>query len=167
MLNKSESNRFYTTQLHETSSVLRLYMHHLKDYHSLRQNSEFKCLQNSCGQSFPNLDSFRKHIKNELKKQNFNISEPIELHKTQDQNIENAQNKYYHPSIRKLVVQLTNENTNIPSSEIIPPIPQGRNEFNLGKLQKQLHDNVLNCLLSFHSNNNFTRTDVINIQENI
>jgi len=35
---------------------------HLKIFHSLHAHSSYKCIEDSCSQSFQNLNSFKKHV---------------------------------------------------------------------------------------------------------
>lgn len=136
---------------------------HYKIIHLLGPHSSYTCRENNCLQSFQTLSSIKKHVLVRHKFEN-NTDETVA---SNDFTIDNDGNTFD-------VEIVCSDNT------IIPDIPNIVNEsetseseisnkkiFDINKSIEQLHLFAVQFSLSLHNNNNFCRSDVTNIQNDI
>lgn len=132
-------------------------IYHFKIIHLLGLHSSYTCTENNCLQSFPNLSSFKKHVLVKHKFEN-NFDETI------------VSNEFTINDGNTRDVEIVCSDTNINSNIINDPEPSevsNKTVFDINKSIEQLHLFVVQFSLSLHNNNNFCRSDVINIQNDI
>lgn len=137
------------------TSTLSSLITHYKIMHLLGPHSTYICKENNCSQSFQTLSSFKKHvIKKHMVKNNLN---EIEL-----------QNKFpINNDVNICDVEITNADNTSEVFEIPETSNNSNNNFDINKSIEQLHLSVVQFSLSLHNNNNFCRSDIINIQNDI
>jgi len=135
---------------------------HYKIIHLLGPHSSYTCIENDCTQSFQTLSSFKKHF---IKKHNIEIH----LDKTELNNeILINDNIVSFCDVQMVSNEVSNDETfkkfqNVPK---IPAIPVVK-EIDINKSIEQLHMSAVSFTLSLHNNNNFCRSDVLNIINDI
>ncbi|XP_016659852.1 uncharacterized protein LOC107883741 [Acyrthosiphon pisum] len=121
---------------------------HFKIFHSLKSLSTYRCGEGNCKQSFQSLATFKRHIHAkhfpELQL-NFQIPEqPCTNSSLPSLNAE---------TINKNNLLTENENAEIP--------------FNFELVSELLYKSAVELVVNLHSNNNFSRVDIVNIQVGI
>jgi len=136
-------------QIHTLASLVV----HYKIIHILGPYSTYTCKENNCSQSFQTLSSFKKHV----------------LIKHTD-TLEN--NEIIQCSNSELNSHL-NQNVNTHDLDMVnntfdqtPQIPN-ENVFDFNESIKQFHWLAVQFCLNLHNNNNFCRSDVLNIKDDI
>lgn len=129
---------------------------HYKVKHLLGPFSTYTCKENNCSQSFQTLSSFKKHV---LKK-----------HIKTFQNDEMAQyNNNSSIDHQNVITQDINIVDNMLTDKLpdeVPQIPSGKT-FNVDICIQQFHSLAVQFCLNLHNNNNFCRSDVLNIKNDI
>jgi len=134
---------------------------YLKIIHLLEPFSTYTCKESKCNKSFQSLSSFRKHI------QNKHISIENTVHVTTLNTSITASN--YNNSgtdFQINVVELVKNyyNSDQPTSKR----PKSNDYvFNINKCIEKLHLNAVQFCFNLHNNNNFCKSDVVNIQDDI
>jgi len=143
---------------HVNTPTLPSLISHYKIIHLLGPHSSYTCKENNCLQSFQTLSSFKKHVLVKHKFEN-NIDETVAPNEF---TIINDSNTF------DVEIECSDNN-------IIPDIPSiinaseisNKNVFDVNKSIEQLHLFAVQFSLSLHSNNNFCRSDITNIQNDI
>lgn len=134
------------------TSTLSSLITHYKIMHLFRPHSSYMCKENNCSQSFQTLSSFKKHV---LKKHT------VENHLNEIE----FQNEFPNNNV---VYNCDIEITNTDNTFGVLEIPETTNNiFDINKSIEQLHLLVVQFSLSLHNNNNFCRSYIINIQNDI
>lgn len=129
---------------------------HFRIFHSLHSFSSYKCIEDSCNQSFQNLNSFKKHM-NTKHLNNLLINE-IETPKY----ISNSPLNFTNLPTYKISTDnelFCNTSQSLPNNSSIP--------FDLNATSNLVYKSAVEFTLSLHNNNSFTRRDILNIQKNI
>lgn len=130
---------------------------HYKVMHLLGPYSTYTCKENNCSQSFQTLSSFKKHV---LKK-----------HIQHSTNNETEQYLNNNSSLvdNDVIMHGINIENNVSTDDIpddVPLIPN-QNTFDLNKSIQIFHSLAVQFSLNLHNNNNFCRSDVLNVQNDI
>lgn len=125
---------------------------HYKVIHLLGPYSTYSCKENNCSQSFQTLSSFKKHVLNK----HINSFENNEV--TQCNNKNNSQLNY---DVHMHDIDVANN-----TFDEIPQIPSEK-LFDFNESIQQFHLLAVQFCLNLHNNNNFCRSDVLNIKDNI
>lgn len=135
-----------------TNNLLSLYalVVHFKVYHGLRPDSAYECKHNTCNQSFPNLSSFKKHVNNKHNLQNNATNVNAQTYVNKENHLEIHSNVSEKSNAEKECVQNTN-------SQVI----------DFPKVVQSLQRSSVMFLLNLHNNSNFTRSNVIQIQNGV
>ncbi|XP_030757984.1 uncharacterized protein LOC115883721 isoform X1 [Sitophilus oryzae] len=143
-------------------SNLEKLVRHFKCCHNLNSNSTFRCYE--CGQCFQNLSSFkrhmnRKHLVDEVlvnctDKGNDDFTINMDIPVTSDNSLLSDSN-----CPRSVFVD-----NKTPGDKIDEEIQNEPEQFNFDSLHKKVENAALQFLLSLHNNDNFTRKDVLQIQ---
>lgn len=127
---------------------------HYKIIRLLGPHSSYTCKENNCLQSFQTLSSFKKHV---LIKHKFENNDQTvvsnEFRTNNDDNTFDAEMACNDNNITPIIINAS-ETPEMFNEEVFESI-------------KQLHLFVVQFSLSSHNNNNFCRSDVINIQNDI
>ncbi|KAF0713177.1 C2H2-type domain-containing protein [Aphis craccivora] len=123
--------------------------------------STYTCKESKCNKSFQSLSSFRKHI------QNKHISIENTVHVTTlNTSITASNHNNSGTDFQINVVEPVKNycNSDQPTSKR----PKSNdNVFNINKCIETLHLNAVQFCLNLHNNNNFCKSDVVNIQDDI
>jgi len=134
---------------------------HLKIIYLLGPFSTYTCKESKCNKSFQSLSSFRKHI------QNKHISIENTVHVTTlNTSITASNHNNSGTDFQINVVEPVKNycNSDQPTSKR----PKSNdNVFNINKCIETLHLNAVQFCLNLHNNNNFCKSDVVNIQDDI
>jgi len=135
---------------------------HYKVMHLLGPFSTYTCKENNCSQSFQTLSSFKKHV---LKK-HINILKNNEMVQTNN----NSQNNLSLVDNDVIIqgINIVNSINNPSTIEVtdVPLIPN-QNIFDVHKSIQEFHLLAVQFCLNLHNNNNFCRSDVLNVQNDI
>lgn len=146
---------YYICEVH--TPTLASLVTHYKVMHLLGPYSIYRCKENNCSQSFQTLNSFKKHV---LKKHinNLTNNETVQCQNNNSSLVDNG-----------VIVHDINMVNNISTDELpddVPLIPN-QNIFDLNKSIQIFHSLAVQFCLNLHNNNNFCRSDVLNVQNDI
>lgn len=134
---------------------------HLKYFHNLNQHSEYECAENNCYQKFQNLHSFRRHIKNQHIHDH--LVEPS-TSKTSNIGIDLCKSNSFNLSF----AENEDDMQNFPISINSPKGDENYDPFSkLSFLIKNLQESSVKFTLEMHQKSNFSRKDVLFIQETV
>ena len=126
--------------------TLDIFISHLKTFHGIPSIYKFKCKQHNCRQKFQNIHSFRRHLSKHL----HNITE------NESQELDSI-------NIEKSNTELRNINLHVVDTTPVSYEPLNLNVDYLSEIK----NSVLNFSLQLHNRIEFTRKDVIQIQNSV
>lgn len=146
-------------------SNLEKLVRHFKYCHNLNSNSIFRCCD--CSQSFQNLSSFKRHTNR--KHPVYEVLDDDCTNKCNDFTINpdipiTSENSFSLGSICPKSVFVDNKKPALLTDDEIQNEPE---QFNFDSLHKIVENSALEFLLSLHNNDNFTRKDVLKIQNDV
>lgn len=133
---------------------------HYKIIHLLGPHSSYTCSENNCTQSFQTLSSFKKHF---IKKHS--IENHLDKSETNNEILIN--NDIVNFCDVQMISNEVNNDETFKDFQNLPEIPLIKVEIDINKSIEQLHMSAVGFALSLHNNNNFCRSDVLNIIDDI
>lgn len=139
-------------------------INHLKIIHGCDKNSHYECPNKSCDQFFQNISAYKKHLKNGrcndesltfVENKDFESKENLKENENY-QNITKKSTIEYEYSIRREAEDIYKSDCRNKSEAI-----------NIEDMKRNLIENMSTFTLTLHNNNNFSRKDVINIQDDV
>lgn len=128
---------------------------HYKFIHFLGTLSTYECSEDQCSQTFQNFNGLRRHIS---RKHYIENVETTSFNKEIDES--NITSTFVGQLADNLDTLVTNENAT-------PAIINSTNVFNLKEALNILNISAIKFSLQLHNNNNFSRKDVVSIQNGI
>lgn len=132
-------------------------VYHYKIVHLLGPFNSYTCVENDCSKSFQNLSSLKKHILNK-----------------HENSVENnlSETSHSHSVILTDTYSYNSNNSgNYNVNNILFDQPKrakpNEDEFDTDKCIEELHLGAVKFCLALHNNNNFCKSDVKNIQNDI
>ncbi|KAF0685501.1 ACYPI54654 protein, partial [Aphis craccivora] len=123
-------------------------------------HSSYTCSENNCTQSFQTLSSFKKHF---IKKHS--IENHLDKSETNNEILIN--NDIVNFCDVQMISNEVNNDETFKDFQNLPEIPLIKVEIDINKSIEQLHMSAVGFALSLHNNNNFCRSDVLNIIDDI
>lgn len=143
--------------------TIRIMTHHFRFGHDMTENDIYICtFGGNCNQQLSNLRSFSRHVKGHMRIQDRNDV----IDSSNDSNSEYSETSFDSsiPSVHSRQIDSPNhsENTDENTECDMPPPPI---QLQLSQNHHSIEQNGIEFALNLHSNDNFTRKDVIQVQD--
>lgn len=133
--------------------TIELLILHFKRIHDLKTRSTFRCIEKYCYQVFQDLGSFKRHA---IRKHASKLEKEIDIHK----NVTEIPDKSNSTSCERKILQETESGFDKITEHY-------QEEYDLKLELDSFFKSAVKLSLKLHSNNNFNRKDVYEIQKSV